>query len=115
MLRKRDSELDPPEKALHQPHPVLGQTTLEHIKKLLSVSLLIRTHHERYDGSGYPDNLRGERIPAVSRIIAIADFFDKLINPSDGGERYSVDRAFIVLEKESGKRFDPLLGSNFSE
>ena len=115
MLRKRDSELDPTEKALLQQHPVLGQTTLQHIKKLLSVSLLIRHHHERYDGSGYPDNLRGERIPAGSRIIAIADFFDKLINPSDGGERYSVDRAFIVLEKESGRRFDPLLVGKFNE
>ena len=115
MLRKRDSELDPTEKALLQQHPVLGQTTLQHIKKLLSVSLLIRHHHERYDGSGYPDNLRGERIPAGSRIIAIADFFDKLINPSDGGECYSVDRAFFELEKEAGKRFDPLLVGKFNE
>jgi len=115
MLRKRESELDPTEKALLQQHPVLGQTTLQHIKKLLSVSLLIRHHHERYDGSGYPDNLKGERIPAGSRIIAIADFFDKLINPSDGGERYSVDRAYFVLEKEAGRRFDPLLVGKFNE
>ena len=115
MLRKRESELDPTEKALLQQHPVLGQTTLQHIKKLLSVSLLIRHHHERYDGSGYPDNLKGERIPAGSRIIAIVDLFDKLINPSDGGERYSVDRAFLVLEKEAGKRFDPLLVGKFNE
>ena len=115
MLRKRESELDPTEKALLQQHPVLGQTTLQHIKKLFSVSLIIRHHHERYDGFGYPDNLRGEKIPAGSRIIAIADFFDKLINPSDGGERYSVDRAFFVLEKEAGRRFDPLLVGKFNE
>ena len=115
MLRKRESELDPTEKALIEQHPVIGQTSLQHIQKLLPVSLLIRHHHERYDGIGYPDNLRRERIPAGSRIIAIADFFDKLINPSDGGERYSVDRAFFVLEKEAGRRFDPLLVGKFNE
>ena len=115
MLRKKTSELDPTEKALIEQHPVIGQTSLQHIQKLLPVSLLIRHHHERYDGIGYPDNLRRERIPAGSRIIAIADFFDKLINPSDGGERYSVDRAFFVLEKEAGRRFDPLLVGKFNE
>ena len=115
MLRKRESELDPTEKALIEQHPVIGQTSLQHIQKLLPVSLLIRHHHERYDGIGYPDNLRRERIPAGSRIIAIADFFDKLINPSDGGERYSVDRAYFVLEKEAGRRFDPLLVGKFNE
>lgn len=115
MLRKRESELDPTEKALLQQHPVLGQTSLQHINKLLPVSLIIRHHHERYDGFGYPDKLRGESIPAGSRIIAIADLFDVLINPYGGGERYSVDRAFLVLEKETGKRFDPLLVGKFNE
>src|SRR3990170_6289075 len=97
MLRKKPSELDPVEKALLQQHPVLGQSSLQHIKKLLPVSLLIRHHHERYDGSGYPDNLRRERIPAGSRIIAIADYFDLLINPFEGTERSSVDRAIYML------------------
>ena len=115
MLRKKTSDLDPTEKALIEQHPVIGQTSLQNIQKLLQVSLLIRHHHERYDGFGYPDNLRGERIPAGSRIIAIADLFDELINPSDGTERYSVDRAFFVLEKEAGKRFDPLLVGKFNE
>ncbi len=115
MLRKKPSELDPVEKALLQQHPVLGQSSLQHIKKLLPVSLLIRHHHERYDGLGYPDNLRGERIPAGSRIIAIVDYFDALINPSDGGERYSVDRAFFMLEREAGRMFDPVLVGKFKD
>ena len=115
MLRKKTSELDNVEKALLQQHPVLGQSSLQHIKKLLSVSLLIRHHHERYDGLGYPDNLRGDRIPVGSRIIAIADYFDDMVNPSEGGERFSVDRAFFVLEKEAGRMFDPVLVSKFKE
>ncbi len=115
MLKKKESELDPTEKALLQQHPVLGQTTLQHIKKLLPVSLLIRHHHERYDGSGYPDKRRGENIPAGSRIIAIADYFDFLINPFEGTERCSVDRAIYILEKDAGKMFDPLLVGRFNE
>ncbi len=115
MIRKKASELDATEKALLQQHPVLGQTSLQHIRKLLPVSILVRHHHERYDGLGYPDNLRGEKIPAGSRIIAIADLFDELINPSDTGERYSVDRALFVLEKEAGKGLDPHLVVKFKE
>jgi len=115
ILKKSESELDSTEKALLQQHPVLGQTTLQHIKKLLTVSLLIRHHHERYDGSGYPDNLRGEKIPAGSRVIAIADYFDLLINPFEGTERSSVDRAIYMLEKEAGRRFDPVITGKFNE
>ncbi len=115
MLRKRESELDPTEMVLIQQHPLLAQTSLQHIKKLLPASILIRHHHERYDGSGYPDKLRGDSIPAGSRIIAIAGLFDELINPADGGERYSVDRALYVLENNAGKRFDPVLVGKFNE
>ncbi|MCC6544134.1 MAG: response regulator [Nitrospirae bacterium] len=115
MLKKKISELDPTEKALLEQHPVLGQTSLQHIQKLQPVSLLIRHHHEQYDGHGYPDHLKGDVIPAGSRIIAIADYFDDLINPPDGGDRFSVDRAIYALEKETGKMFDPGLVGKFSE
>lgn len=115
MLKKMEPELDHVEKALVQQHPALGQAALQHIKKLSPVCLLIRHHHERYDGYGYPDNLRGEKIPAGSRIIAITDYFDTLINPRGSYERYSVDRATHALEKERGNRFDPDLVNKFIE
>lgn len=115
MLKKRESELDTVEKALLQQHPALGQSALQHIRKLSPVCLLIRHHHERYDGYGYPDNLGGEKIPIGSRIIAITDSFDTLVNPWEGYERYSVDRALYVLEKESGDKFDPVLVNRFIE
>ena len=107
ILKKKENELDIVEKALLQQHPSLGQTALQQIKKLSDICLIIRHHHERYDGLGYPDNLRGEMIPAGSRIIAIADSFDTLVNPWESHERYSVDRAIHELEKEAGKSFDP--------
>ncbi|OGW61284.1 MAG: hypothetical protein A2Y48_02485 [Nitrospirae bacterium RIFCSPLOW2_12_42_9] len=107
ILKKKENELDIVEKALLQQHPSLGQTALQQIKKLSDICLIIRHHHERYDGLGYPDNLRGEMIPAGSRIIAIADSFDTLVNPWESHERYSADRAIHELEKEAGKSFDP--------
>jgi len=106
-LKKKENELDIVEKALLQQHPSLGQTALQQIKKLSDICLIIRHHHERYDGLGYPDNLRGEMIPAGSRIIAIADSLDILVNPWESHERYSADRAIHELEKEAGKSFDP--------
>ncbi len=115
MLKKRESELDTVEKALIQQHPALGQSALQHIKKLSPVCILIRHHHERFDGLGYPDNLHGDKIPVGSRIIAITDFFDAMVNPWGGYERYSVDRAFHVLERENGGRFDPALVGKFIE
>lgn len=113
ILKKRESNLDTVEKALIEQHPILGQSALIHIKKLNPVCLLIRHHHERYDGLGFPDNLRGEMIPTGSRIIAIAGFFDALVNPLEGEERYSVNRALHVLETERGRKFDPGLVTRF--
>jgi len=115
LLKKRESELDRVEKALIEQHPILGQSALSHIEKLNIVGFLIRHHHERFDGSGYPDNLRGDKIPVGSRIISIAGFFDELVNPPDGGEGYSVDGAIHVLEMERGRRFDPELVTRFTD
>lgn len=113
ILKKRESDLDTVEKALIQQHPILGQSALIHIEKLKPACLLIRHHHERYDGLGFPDNLRGEKIPTGSRVIAIAGFFDELVNPLEVEERYSVNRALDVLETERGRKFDPGLVTRF--
>lgn len=113
ILKKLEKDMDQVEKALVEQHPILGQSTIQHIRKLYPVSLLIRHHHERYDGLGYPDNLSGEKIPRGSKIISIVDYFDSLINPWDSSERYSVERAIYELEKEKGRRFDPELINQF--
>lgn len=67
------------EKALFQSHPQEGQNIVRFIKNLDHVGLMIRSHHERYDGSGYPDKLSEETIPLGSRIIAVADAYDKIV------------------------------------
>lgn len=61
-------------------HPKEGQTTVQFIERLDHVGLLIRSHHEQYDGNGYPDRLAEEEIPLGSRIIAVANSYDKIVN-----------------------------------
>lgn len=68
------------EKALFKKHPEEGQNIVRLIKNLDQVGLLIRSHHEQYDGRGYPDHLSGEMIPLGSRIIAVADAYDLIAN-----------------------------------
>ena len=113
ILKKRESQLDQVEKAIMEQHPLLGQSALQHIDKLCPVALLIRYHHERYDRLGYPDNIGGSKIPLGSRIIAIVDYFDNLINPYEAQHRYSIERALYEIEREKGKRFDPELVDEF--
>ncbi|WP_116429494.1 HD-GYP domain-containing protein, partial [Klebsiella pneumoniae] len=64
-----------------QRHPVLGEHILQHVQPAQSIKPFlsgVRSHHERYDGKGYPDQLAGERIPLFGRIIAVADAFDAM-------------------------------------
>ncbi|MBW2107512.1 MAG: response regulator [Deltaproteobacteria bacterium] len=68
------------EKALYRDHPKNGQATVHFINKLDHAGLLIRSHHEQFDGHGYPDELSEEEIPLGSRIIAVANAYDKIVN-----------------------------------
>ena len=64
-------------------------------------------HHERYDGSGYPDGLAGEAIPLEARIVAVADVFDALISPRPYKEAWSIDAALAWIYAQRGRLFDP--------
>lgn len=68
------------EKKQYRRHPVQGQQVVQFISQLGSVGLMIRSHHERYDGNGFPDGLAGEKIPLGAKIIAIADAYDKMVS-----------------------------------
>lgn len=113
MLKKREDDMDSLEKALMSQHPSLGQDRLQHIQKMKPAGYLIRHHHERFDGRGYPDKLRGEQIPIGARIIAIADAYAGLIVPPEFYTGFSMDRALSQLEKDAGARFDPRLVQEF--
>ena len=72
-------------------------------------------HHEKWDGSGYPDGLSGEDIPLEARIMALADVFDALVSKRCYKEAFDFDRAFKIIEESLGSHFDPKLGSIFME
>ena len=70
-------------------------------------------HHEKWDGSGYPDHLHAEQIPLEARIMALADVFDALVSKRCYKESFSYDKAFQIIEESLGTHFDPILGKKF--
>lgn len=107
ILGKLEEQLGPHERELVQRHPALGQACLWPIERLRGVGTIIRAHHERFDGTGYPDKLKGVAIPFEARVIAVVNDFDRISHAptaSAAGAR-SAAVAFIVQNK--GLRYDP--------
>ena len=73
------------------------------------------THHEKWNGKGYPRGLKGEEIPLPSRIVAIADVFDALTSERPYKKAWSVEKAVDLIKEESGQHFDPELVPYFLE
>jgi putative two-component system response regulator len=71
------------------------------------------THHEKWDGSGYPSGLKGEKIPLVGRIVAICDVFDALTVRRPYKLAFPLDNAFAILRQSSGSHFDPAVAHAF--
>jgi putative two-component system response regulator len=103
--------LDADEWAVMQQHVLMGAEILgEHDSQLLQMARRIALcHHEKYDGSGYPQQLAGESIPIEARIVAIADVFDALTSVRPYKKAWSVEAAVALLQREKGKHFDPQL------
>jgi len=78
-------------------------------KKLGMAATIARTHHERWDGNGYPAGLEGEEIPLVGRIVGLVDFFDALTSKRPDKDAWPLDGALEVLREEGGRHFDPAL------
>ena len=90
-------------------HPALGEEILRHISAFAAESVLVRAHHERWDGRGYPDGTAGEEIPLEARIINLADSIDAMLMKRTYKDAYSVERMLAELESSSGTQFDPQL------
>lgn len=80
---------------------------------LIAGAVIAQSHHERYNGKGYPKALKGEEIPLYGRIVAIADVFDALTSKRPYKEAWSFDAAMALIEKEKGGHFDPVLADLF--
>ena len=94
-------------------HPELGEKLVEGIEKLRLISSWLKSHHEKYDGTGYPDGLKGEEIPISSRIIAIADTYDAMTSSRSYRPALSHQNAIDEIKRCSGTQFDPKLTDLF--
>lgn len=88
-------------------HSADGEKMVLFISSFKEYATIIRHHHERYDGNGYPDGLKGATIPLLSRIMSVADSFDAMTTNRIYKARKTIDQAFVELEKCSGTQFDP--------
>lgn len=106
--------LTPEEWHVMQQHTIRGEEICRPMKSLAPVLPIIRSHHEKWDGSGYPDGLAGENIPLLARIMQIVDIFDALITERTYKPAFSIEKATAVLEEEVAKGWrDPELASLF--
>ena len=94
-------------------HPEQGEKMLKDIKKLTLISNWLRTHHEKWDGTGYPNGMKGEEIPLSGRIIALADTYDAMTSDRPYRKALSHEVAIEEIKRCAGTQFDPVLAQLF--
>ncbi len=103
------------EKRMYQRHPVVGARILESAEFPGDLAGVVRHHHERWDGGGYPNRLAGRNIPLGSRIIHLAEVYDVLTSPSSYRRTLGRNAALDLIRSESGRQFDPELVPLFED
>lgn len=102
------------EREVMKQHPITGDEICEPIKSFSLVRPIIRHHHERMDGSGYPDGLTGEEIPITARVLQVVDVFDALTTERPYKPAYPVEQALTMLRDETGRGwYDPVVVDSF--
>jgi putative nucleotidyltransferase with HDIG domain len=101
--------LSPEERAEMETHATLGWSIVERAGYAPTILQIVRSHHEHWNGSGYPDRLAGEEIPLVARMIGICDAYDALTNKRAYREAYSHNFAMAMIQKDKGQVFDAQL------
>lgn len=109
----KPGKLTPAEFEIMKTHTTKGAKILEQVVELHPVIPIVRSHHERWDGQGYPDGLRADAIPRLARIVAVADAFDAMTSDRPYRQGMPVDVAFAEVEKQRGRQFDPECASVF--
>ncbi len=107
ILGKRGG-LDEAEKAVMRKHPEMGHRMLQHMSSISRIGLdIVLSHHERWDGNGYPNGLEGEAIPLPARIFAAVDTFDAMTSDRPYRPALSLETTRAEIARQSGKQFDP--------
>jgi HD-GYP domain-containing protein (c-di-GMP phosphodiesterase class II) len=106
-LLQKTEPLTAAEQQTIEGHPLWGVEILETVPLLTPALDVVGAHHERYEGTGYPQGLRGEEIPLTARIFAVVDALDKMTHDGPNQRARSLSEALEILKMEAGKRFDP--------
>jgi ribonuclease P protein subunit RPR2 len=105
----KPAKLTEKERALMSQHPVIGAQIVRGIEFLAEAVKVVRSHHERWDGNGYPDGLVGDEIPLAARVFTVADVLDALTTDRPYRPASSLSAARAMIEEESGTHFDPVV------
>ena len=99
----KEAPLEEEEWWMMKRHTVIGSSFGEHVKSCGAVGEIIRHHHEKFDGSGYPDGLKGDEIPYLARVFQIVDIYDSMSNNRIYNDAFSRDRVIAIMAKEAQK------------
>jgi response regulator RpfG family c-di-GMP phosphodiesterase/signal transduction histidine kinase len=103
------------ESGLIKEHPVRGESILKPVVELRDIARVVRSHHEHYDGTGYPDGIKGREIPVGARIMAVADAYDSITSARPYRNAASIRAAIKEIIRCSGTQFDPEVVEHFLE
>lgn len=103
----KPGQLDANEYRIIQQHPVIGADIMDHLGLWHREKQIVRSHHERYDGCGYPDRLKGDDIPVLARILSIADVYDALASDRAYRKRMDEQKILDIIYGSAGSQFDP--------
>lgn len=113
IVLNKPGDLTQEERETVKEHPSVGANILRRAPHLENVVPAVLHHHERWDGLGYPDGLKGQEIPLVARILAVADAFDAMTSDRPYRRRMTIHEALLQLQANAGKQFDPSLVNAF--
>ena len=103
----KSGKLNEAEFGVMKTHSKIGYNIFKNNKELSEIASIILSHHERFDGGGYPDGIKADVIPLGARIIAVADSFDAMVTKRTYKDKMNIVEAVEELKKHSGKQFDP--------
>ena len=112
-ILNKPGKLDDEEYAIMKTHVENSVGIIRHLPSLDYVIPAVLSHHERYDGRGYPRGLAGENIPLMGRMLCVADSFDAMVSKRSYKNAMSIDKALEIIERERGRQFDPVLADLF--
>lgn len=108
-ILNKTGKLTDEEYSLMKSHPSEGDRIIEPIKAFKNIRPIVKQHHERWDGKGYPDGLKGNQIHPSARVLAVADVYDALYSDRPYRSGWPLENVIDYLKEESGKAFDPIV------